>query len=271
MKNFRNIVYSETPPNINDLWLKGTLDPDDPFEIRIFKMGKWEIIDKGNLTLEDDTGYSENVTMTQKAITEALDNLQVQIDNINPNDFDWTIEPIEKTKATEGVSVEITIQPPDNESQVMLCGASKNGEGECVPLSKGENTITVNIGEPYKIGYIKDGIRVERDIIFNTTNPLFFGTALKIDDITSENLSILEKRVLDTYDYTYPYYENKYDQHFYIIVPQDKNVYLTSNGFYIPLKNIKTQEYLDTNYIIYESGLLEEGPITNLNIKIIKK
>lgn len=270
MKNFRNIVYSETPPNINDLWLKGTLDPDDPFEIRIFKMGKWEIIDKGNLALEDDLGYSENATMTQKAITEALKGLQEQINNINPYDFDWTIEPIEKTDKTEGVSVTINIQQPDSEGNTIICSTNKEG-GKCQDLSDGENTITVNIGEPYKIRYIKDGVTIERDIIFNTTNPLFFGTALKIDNITPENLNILEKKVLDTYDYTYPYYENNADQHFYIIVPQDKNVYLNSNGFYIPLKNIKTQEYLDTNYIIYESGLLEEGPITNLNIKIIKK
>lgn len=269
MKNFRNIVYSETPPNINDLWLKGTLDPDDPFEIRIFKMGKWEIIDKGNLALEDDLGYSENATMTQKAITEALDNLQNQIDNINPNDFGWVIEPIEKTDKTEGIPVTIIIQQPDSEGYTVLCSTSK--EGKCQSLNNGANEITVNIEEPYKIGYIKGGIKVERDVIFRTTNPLFFGTALKIDSITSENLNILEKKVLDTYDYTYPYYDNNADQHFYIIVPQDKNVYLNSNGFYIPLKRIKTQEYLDTNYIIYESGLLEEGPITNLNIKIIKK
>jgi hypothetical protein len=66
MQNFRNIVYSETPPNINDLWLKGTTNPEDPFEIRVFKKGRWEIVDKGgtDVQLEDSIGNSTTSTMT---------------------------------------------------------------------------------------------------------------------------------------------------------------------------------------------------------------
>jgi hypothetical protein len=76
MKNFRNIIYSDIPPNVNDLWLKGTLDPEDPFEIKIFKNNKWETIDRGSISLEDSLGNSEESSMTQKAITDALNNLQ---------------------------------------------------------------------------------------------------------------------------------------------------------------------------------------------------
>jgi hypothetical protein len=46
-------------------------------------------------------------------------------------------------------------------------------------------------------------------------------------------------------------------------------MYLTSNGFYIPMQVHKQVSYLGTIYNIYKSGLLGEGPLNNINIKII--
>lgn len=269
MKNFRNIVYSETPPNINDLWLKGTLDPDDPFEIRIFKMGKWEIIDKGNLALEDGLGNSENSTMTQKAITEALTRLQNQIDNINPNDFDFSIKPIENTGTLINVPVTIVIQNSSEGGKVVLFNKNTNGE---YTLYNGENNVYINLTQEYNIRYTLDGISIIKDVVFNLTDPLFFG--LYSDNITNLNSGILEgftKAVLDSLEQFFSSIPNNEHTYFYIIIPEDKDAQLTSNGFFIPLAINNRVLYLNKNYCIYKSGLLDEGPLTNINIKIIKK
>lgn len=269
MKNFRNIVYSETPPNINDLWLKGTLDPDDPFEIRIFKMGKWEIIDKGNLALEEGTGDSENSTMTQKAITEALNRLQDQIDNINPNDFDFYIQPIENKGYLTNVPATIVVQNTNEEGKIVLINNNTSGE---YTLHNGDNDVLINIRDKYNIIYTLNSVSIKRDVVFNLTDPLFFG--LCSDDIKELNSKILDgftRKVLDSLDLFFSSMSNGEHTYFYIIIPEDKNAQLTSNGFFIPLTINNRVSYLNKNYCIYKSGLLDEGPLTNINIKIIKK
>lgn len=269
MKNFRNIVYSETPPNINDLWLKGTLDSDDPFEIRIFKMGKWEIIDKGSLALEDSKGTSENSTMTQKAITEALDSLQNQIDNINPNDFNFYILPIENKGTYENVEATIVIENASEYSNIVLCNTSTNTEK---PLSNGENNVIVNITQKYQIKYSIKEVVIVKDVAFTLTDPLFFGLYNgNIQKLNPEILGNLKKEVSNSLDRMYPNISNSKQTYFYIIIPTDNMAWLTSNGFFIPLSLQNTQPYLNTSYCIYKSGLLDEGPLTNINIKIIKK
>lgn len=269
MKNFRNIVYSEVPPNINDLWLKGTLNPDDPFEIRIFKMGKWEVIDKGNLTLEDGLGDSENSTMTQKAITEALTRLQNQIDNINPNDFDFSIKPIENTGILTNVPATIVIQNFNEDGKAVLFNKNTNEE---YILYNGENNVYINLTQEYNVRYTLDGISIIKDVVFNLTDPLFFG--LYSDNITNLNSGILEgfnKVVVDSLEQFFSFIPNDKHTYFYIIIPEDKNAQLTSNGFFIPLTVNSKVPYLNKTYCIYKSGLLDEGPLTNINIKIIKK
>lgn len=269
MKNFRNIVYSETPPNINDLWLKGTLDPDDPFEIRIFKMGKWEIIDKGSLTLEDGKGTSENSTMTQKAITEALDSLQNQINNINPNDFNFYILPIENKGTYDNVEATIVIENASEYSNIVLCNISTNTEKS---LSNGENNIIVNITQKYQIKYSLKEVVIVKDVVFTLTDPLFFGLYNgNITNLNSEILKDFNREVLDSLEQFISYMPNDEHTYFYIIIPEDKNAQLTSNGFFIPLTINNRVSYLNKNYCIYKSGLLDEGPLTNINIKIIKK
>lgn len=267
MKNFRNIVYSETPPNINDLWLKGTLDPDDPFEIRIFKMGKWEIIDKGSLALEDSKGTSENSTMTQKAITEALDNLQDQIDNINPNDFDFYIEPIENKGSTLNVLATIVIQNSNNNGNIILRNENTDTEYE---LKEGENTVSVNINDNYNIIYTSNNISIVKDVKFNLTDPLFFGLYKNnVENLDDTILANFKGVVADSFEQFFSSMPNNEFTYFYIIIPEDKNAQLTSNGFFIPLTITNRVSYLRKKYYIYKSGLLDEGSLTNINIKII--
>lgn len=267
MYNFRNIIYSDTPPNINSLWLKGTTNPEDPFEIRIFKNGRWEIVDRGgtDVQLEGSTGNSTTATMTQQAITKELDEIRKSIENINTNKVSIKYLPIENTGESQ-YNITLQVEKTGNVSDIQFCS-----DRECFDIKEGDNPIQVDITKTYTYKYVSEGITIENTIQFKTTNPIYFG--ISDQDITTLNqeiLNTLNKKVLEQYEEFYYEYQNEYqDSYFYVIIPNNKKMYLTSNGFYIPMQVHKQVSYLGTIYNIHKSGLLEEGPLNNINIKII--
>lgn len=271
MKNFRNIIYSDIPPNVNDLWLKGTLNPDDPFEIKIFKNNKWETIDRGSISLEDSLGNSEESSMTQKAITDALNNLQKQISNISTNGVEITYDPIEEHGLGEDVSKYYNITL----NVILESGVSDvqfyNNE-EIINLVEGVNileNIYIDDDTDYIYTYKQQNQTILKRIKFKTTKPVCYGCSKKLQLSSLNNYfdTLQNKIVKDNINITLDAL-GKPNQFLYIIYPEGFKCITTSNGFQIKFQQFKIKSLLG-DYNINECGPIK-GPINNINIQITK-
>lgn len=117
MKILKSIVYSDIPPkDKNVLWIKGALNENDPFEMRVFENNVWLVVDKNSVQISNEFGENENTTISQKTITEkfnSIDDIIVSIrDEVKPLLIDITYEELfdlyEKGNLVQGMKYRIT-------------------------------------------------------------------------------------------------------------------------------------------------------------------
>lgn len=272
MKSFKNVIYSDTPPSIHDLWLKGTNNPKDPFEIRIFKGNRWVVIDQSgeSIEIENNIGQSTNSTMSQKAITDELNKLRGKIETLNKDTASLIYDNIEYRGNDVQYDVNVSVEYSGNASNAYIC----SGRDKCTILSSNKDTlIKVSLNTTYTYKYEVNGDTIEKDIKFEPVYPIFYicTDSSVVDNINSEKdipdnaIKIVENNIDDTIDIDVSEDYNVLA----ILIPKEYSIQVNSGGFIFPLtKQEEDVKYYDILYSKYKSGPLKKGLIKSLTIKI---
>lgn len=264
MKNFRVVVKSKTAPeNKNVIWMEEDLYNSDLYDIKIYNGHSWVSIDQCEyLQLAQETGNNPNITMSQQAITEALNSVK----NANKGlDINLWYDNIEYDgKSTYPVTIHWNIQGyADNNIKYLYLYV--NDTEYKVDSNVKNETLSVKENDIIKIKIIdqKDD-EYSKSLTIRFTYPVFLkiqyneGESILVDKIVKNTIIEYHNEVID------------FEKSGQLIIEYPKTRKLlkcSSYGFDIPLQKNGCM-YYDTEYYKAVSYNIQKGEFKNLYVKL---